>query len=207
MVDAALMARLGRKGGQANKHRWTEEEREIVRRDYDGTNASAARIAQQLGVTFYGVKGQVQRLGVAKRSMRNGYRRPWDEEQDAQLADLINRYSVTTVARRLRRTPASVVVRAKRLGLSRRYRDGWYTKREVCEILGMDHKWVQARIDAGHLKASWHHGNKPQRNVLAAWHINEKDLRKFIRRYPHDLNGRNVDLVQIVEILAGLEIL
>ena len=29
-------------------------------------------------------------------------------------------------------------------------------------------------------------------------------LGEFLRRYPHDLNGRNVDLVQVVEIIAGL---
>ena len=36
------------------------------------------------------------------------------------------------------------------------------------------------------------------------WHIAEKDLRAYIRRYPEELNGRNVDLIAIVEILAGI---
>ena len=33
----------------------------------------------------------------------------------------------------------------------------------------------------------------------------EKNLRQFIRRYPHELNGRNVDLVHLFNILTGLE--
>ena len=71
--------------GRKAKHRWTDEEREIVRRDYTGTRESAMEIAGRLGVSFLAVKGQVGILGLAKRSGR----RPWTPEEDRQLSSLI----------------------------------------------------------------------------------------------------------------------
>jgi len=187
-------------------HRWTEEELLIVRRDYQGTMRSAAAIAQYLSamtgenITMYAVTGQVQKLGIS--FIR---RKSWTTDEDERLSDLIGKYDPKKIARIMGRSVNSVVVRSKRLGCSRRARNGWFTKREVCEILGVDHRLAQAWIDAGKLKASWHHDAKPQQKGGACWHVEEKDLRDFLRRYPTELVGRNVDLVTIVHILAGIK--
>ena len=185
----------------AKWHRWTEEEREVVRRDYAHTHASRRELGGRLGVTEFAIAGQVARLGLGKRSDR----RQWTEEEEVQLGDMIGRLPPLQIARRMKRSVNSVVVKSKRLGLRRRTRNGWYTKKEVCEILGMDHKWVQRRIDNGSLKAaSFHPGPTPQQNGSACWRIGEDDLRVYLRTYPEDLNGRNVDLMQVVEILVGV---
>jgi predicted DNA-binding ArsR family transcriptional regulator len=90
------------------------------------------------------------------------------------------------------------------LKLHLRSRDDWYTKKEVCEILGVDHKRVQSYIDNGLLTASYHNGHKPGKLGMAMWHIERKDLSSFIRKYCDEFTGRNVDLTQIVEILVGI---
>ena len=174
-------------------HCWTEEEREIVRREYRHTRESRRHLAAKLGVTEYAVAGQIGRMGLGKITAR----RPWTQKEDEKLCELIPRMPLNHVAKVLHRSINSVTVRAKRVRASRRVRDGWYTKREVCGILGMDHKWVQRWIDSGALKATYHHGQ-------GAWHIEERALKRFMQRYPHELNGRNVDLIQVVEILAGV---
>lgn len=186
---------------KSNKnHKWTEQERLEVRRDYRGTFASAEVIAAHLGVTAYGVKGQVQMMGLGKRD-----RRSWSPKEDIQLEKLMAQYCPRRVARLMHRSINSVVIRSKRLSISRRTRDGWFTKREVCEILGVDHKWVQKRIDLGVLKARFHDEESPPgKNGGNCWHIEEKDLRDYLRRYPQDLTARNVDLIMIVDILAGI---
>lgn len=183
-----------------DNHHWTDEDREIVRRDYRHTHASRREIARRLGVTEFAVAGQIATMGIAKRSDR----RPWSADEDGKLWELITQYAPQTVARRMGRSVNSVVVRSKRLGISRRVRDGWFTKKEVCQILGVDHKWVQKRIDGVQLKASWHNGTKPTNGGSACWHILEKDLKEFIRRYPQDLTARNVDLIMVVDILTGV---
>ena len=183
-------------------HQWTEEERDIVRCNYQGTVQSAQEIADRLGVSLVAVKGQVQSLGVAKITDR----RKWDTSQDERLRELLEHYPVGQVAKRMGRTINSVSVRAKRLGISRRDRFDWYTKSECAAILGKNHRWVQARIDSGALPATSYYGKeRPTQLGQSAWKIKRSDLRQFIRRFPEELNGRNVDLIAIVDILVGLQ--
>lgn len=182
-------------------HHWTDDEREIVRRDYRHTHRSARELGARFGRSEFAVRGLVSRMGLCGH--RN--RRAWSDAEDERLRALMERYATLTVARRMRRSVCSVVTRAKRLGISRRSRFGWYTKTEVCLVLGVDHHWLQRRIDSGALPATWHNGRRPEWGSNASWHIAQEDLRCYIRQYPEELNGRNLDVVQVVEILAGLE--
>jgi len=180
------------------KHNWTEEERDIVRREYDGHNKTSKRIANKLGVTFYAVKGQAANMGIMQDKSPD-----WSDKEVEILTEMITHYTPLRIAKRLHRSVNSVVVKSKRLRLSRRVRDGWFTKKEVCEILGVDHKKIQAYIDRGELKASWHTQRKPQKRGMAMWHIETIDLKVFIKKSAGDFQGRNVDLVMIVWLLNG----
>ncbi len=194
----------GIKGGNALKHKWTDDERAIVRRDYDGTNQTAHHIASKLSyltgekITFCAVKGQAAKLGI-----QMGKSPPWTDKEIDRLTEMIPCYAPITIAKRLGRSLNAVVVKSKRLGLKRRYRDGWFTKREVCEILGVDHKKIQRYIDTGKLKASYHSGRRPQQNGMAMWHITNEHLIEFIKNNIGDFQGRNVDLMMIVWLLTG----
>jgi len=197
------LSKAGIKGGTAHKHKWTEEERGIVRKDYDGHNQSAHLIALKLTnmtgdkITFCAVKGQATKLGILQNKSPD-----WTDREIKILSEMITRYSPLTIAKRLHRSLNAVVVKSKRLGYSRRCRDGWYTKKEVAEICGVDHKKVQAWIDRGDLKASPHGERKPQKNGGACWEITEEALKDFIISHASELQGRNVDLFQIVTILT-----
>lgn len=201
-----ILSDAGKRGGSAKKHYWTTDEMDIVRREYKGTNESARWIANYLShltgekITLCAVKGQVQKLGIAS------HRPPrWTPEEEERLAELITQYAPITVANKMHRGLNSIVLKAKRMGLSRRCHDGWYTKREVCEICGVDHKKVQQWLDSGKLRGQAHFpGDTPQKNGQHPWHILEKDLRDFIVSYNGELQGRNVDLMQIVNILVGI---
>lgn len=195
-LKVAVLSAAGKKGGKTRRHQWTEDELAIVRRDYRGTNASAADIAVKLGVTRHAVKGQCAKMGILTDKSPQ-----WTGKELRYLEANIHRMSVLAIARKLHRSVNAVKVKATRLQLGIRQRDGWYTKREASEILGVDHKWLQVRIDAGRLKASWHHGVKPTKNGMSSWHIDEYDLRDYIINHTPELTGRNVDLVQIVHLL------
>lgn len=179
--------------------KWTEEEIEVLRRDYKGTRKSAEKIGYCLGRSGVSVKGKALALGLGKVT---DYKR-WTKEEEDKLAGLIGTLTTRQVARLMGRGVTSVEVRIKRLGLSRRMRDGWFTKAEVGEILGQGHKWVQKRIDGGELIASYHNGSRPKQNGGACWEIKEKDLRDFIREHSIELTGRNVDLNMIVYLFEG----
>lgn len=180
------------------KHHWTEEEKDVVRREYDGHNITAQRIADRIGVTFNAVKGQAAKMGILQNKSPD-----WTRQEEEILAELITQYSCQQIGKRLHRSVNAVVVKSKRMGLSRRFRDGWFTKKEVCEILGVGHNKIQGYIDRQELKASWHTGLKPQKNGMAMWHIKTEDLREFIKKYIGDFQGRNVDLNMIIWLLNG----
>ena len=202
VLDTLTLSRAGTKGGLAFKHKWTDDEREIVRREYKGTSQSARLIAARIAyltrehITQFAVKGQVQRLGIARDKSP-----VWTDAEVEVLREMINQYFPITIARKLGRSVNAVVVKSKRLGLSRRVRDGWFVKREVGEICGVDHRKVQSWIDSGELKAGWHTEVKPQKDGSATWHILEADLRVFLLSHCGELQGRNVDLFQIVSII------
>ena len=138
-------------------------------------------------------------MGIAKRTDR----RRWTAEEDRQLQELAPTHGLPAIAAEMNRSINSVNVRAKRLGIRRSGRNGWFTLRETCHILGQDHHWVQKRIDSGELPARRHHGADPQA-AGHMWHIASEDLAQFIRTHPEDLEGRNVDLIAIVDALTGL---
>lgn len=198
MRDMMTLVEAGIKCGNARKHKWTDDEKDIVRRDYVGTNASAVGIASKIGVTPCAVKGKVQEMGIAQQKSP-----PWTQEELKRLSELIHRYSIRTIAEKMNRSLNAVKIKATRLKMGLRARDGWFTKREASEILGVDHKWVQTRIDSGLLKASYHNGVRPQQNGPACWHIEEADLRAFIINHCGELLGRNVDLQQIIWLVRG----
>ena len=195
---SSVLIEAGIKGGSAYKHKWTDDERDIVRRDYDGTNKTAQRIADNLGVTFNAVKGQAGKMGI-----RLPKSPAWTEAEIERLSEMITVYNPSAIAKRLNRSVNAVVVKSKRLGLSRRARDGWFTKREVCEIMGVDHKRIQRDIDKGKLKARYHSEVKPSQNGASCWHIKQEDLIEFIKNNTGDFLGRNVDLITIVWLLSG----
>lgn len=184
-------------------HHWTDDDREIVRREYDGTNGKAHLIAGKLSymtgerITLYAVKGQVQKLGLAQdKSPR------WTDDEIDTLKEMITQYSPITIARRLGRSVNSVVVKSKRLHCSRRVRDGWFTKREVSEICGVDHRKVQRWMDTGALLATPHHEATPQKNGSACWHITEDAFKRFLLNHGMELQGRNVDVFTIIQVVT-----
>ena len=179
-------------------HKWNDEEREIVRRDYRGTNESALGIATHLGVTRHAVKGQAASMGILMQKSP-----PWSGRELHILEELIHTLPVNQIAQKLHRSVNAVKIKATRLKLGLRTRTDWYTKREVCEILGVDHKKVQRWIDDEALVATWHNGRRPCKEGMSMWHITTDALKSFIITHSGELLGRNVDIQQIVWLLAG----
>ena len=183
-------------GKNTPARQWTQEEVDLIRRRYQHTKSSLLELTQALDATEGQVTYQLNKMGMRKPTNR----RAWTDAEDEVLRSLITKKTVSRIAKTMNRSMNSVALRAGRLGINRGDRDGWYTLNETCEILGKDAAWIIKRIENGALKAT-------RRNLnprTGHWHIERKDLRDFIRKYPEDLTGRNVDLVQIVEILTGI---
>ena len=204
MCERSLQKRRGlaRKNNQhkASPRQWTQDELDLIRSRFQQDKRSIKELAKTLQASPPQIAYQVNKMGIRKRTDR----RPWTLEEDAMLRGLMPRKTPSKVAKLMSRSINSVTIRAKRLGLKGNDREGWYTLIEVSEILGRDPKWLLKRIENGSLKANRHHGQEKLQVGRRDWHVEQKDLKDFIRKYPEELTGRNVDQIQIVEILAGI---
>jgi len=177
---------------------WTGEEKDFLRANYTGNLASVHYMSQRTGHPVPSVKGQLHKLGLGRQIDR----RTWTVEEEDSLTELITQCHITKVAELLNRSVNSVAVKAQRMKLSRRIRDGYFTQKEVAELLGVDSHWVKARISRGELKAEPINGHIPD-NGGSRWCIKEKDIRRFVIGHAMSLTGRNVDLSLLVYILTG----
>lgn len=183
-------------------HSWTEAENDIIRRDYRGSYQSAHLIAQRLSfmtredITWNSVRNQAARLGICR------FRRDWMPEENERLPNLIACFPLKVVAKMMHRSKFSIRAHATRLGMSTRVRDGWFTHKEACNILGVDHRALQLWIDTGKLRANKHSNTIPRKGGHTIWHIASRDLTDFIKSFASEL-GRNADIFMIVELLKG----
>ena len=101
------------------------------------------------------------------------------------------------------RTPTSIVIRAKRLGMSRRYKET-LSASAAAKILGMDNKTLCGWCIAGELKAERREGTKrlPQQGG-APWSVKPADLRQFVIDNIARIDIRKVDKVAFVDLLVS----
>jgi len=185
------------------KHKWTPEEEDIVRQQYRGTHQSQRDIADYLNhagaqppISQFAVSGRISKLGIGQRENRR-----WSESEMNRLREWTGWYPPALIAQKLKRGVVSVTVKMKRMGLLRRARTGWYTKKDIAEMLGVDHKKIQRWMDDGYLPARPYQV-MPQKNGGGQWYIAEADVRAFLLRFPQELIGRNLDLCQVFDILV-----
>ena len=175
----------------------TEEDDRVLKEEYDSEKGTTKRIADKLGITTKAVRARASRLGLCRQYFR------WNDKDDTKLIELVGRYPVYKICEKMNKSPNVILARMGRLGLTTRYRDGWYTLQDVVELLRVSQKVIRRCIQDGKLVATYHHGKKPKFGGTNYYHIEEKDLRAFIIEYRYELNGRRIDLPIVIDILVN----
>ena len=181
-----------------NGRAWTNKEKEVIRTEYRGNLASVKLISQKVNHPISSIKGQIYRLGLGRRI---DYKL-WTQEEEEQLADLITRLPVHKITKIMGRSVNSIAIHAYKLRMSPRARDGYFTQRDLCLLLGVDHHWIRHRITRGELEAT------PNDKPIPAhgggfWRISEKEVKRFIIANARILTGRNIDLEVLIYIMLG----
>lgn len=192
-----------RRGQWMRIHSWTEEDDGLLRREYRYTIQSLDDLALRIGgVTKDSVRQRLTRLGLLKLTVLK-----WTPKEEEFLRENYTKLSPIVISRKLHRSVNSVVGKAHRLSVTNRVRDGWFTLEDVAKILGVDQGWIKRRMQNGlKFEMQAHYPNRPpEQGSRSPWHISEKALKNFIRRYPEELTGHNVDFVVLVDILAGIK--
>ena len=97
--------------------------------------------------------------------------------------------------------PTALVVRAKRIGLSRRRTDV-LSATGAAKILGVDSKWITARCIDGSLAASKRGTLRLVQQGGDTWAIQPTDLRRYIMDRLEEVDIRKVDKFAFVALLT-----
>ena len=189
------------------KHAWRTEYDVYLSTHYFGGLNRRFQVLNQMvrltGMPRWYIKRQAARLGLTLHMDR----RPWTASEMNLLEKLVGRISSATIAKRLRRPESSVVNKLKRIGTSRRVRNG-YTMRELELCLGEDHHKITEWIKNGWLQDRLQGTRRHDGNGNDIHRIREKDILTFIRNHPQELNLGKVDQTWFLDLvlLRGREV-
>ena len=161
------------------------------------------RMIRMTGLPRWYIKRQATRLGLTMKMDRQ----PWTSAELKVLEQLVGRVSSATIAKRLHRPESSVVNKLKRLGNSCRVRDG-YTMRDLEQCLGEDHHKISAWIVNGWLCDRLQGTHRHDGNGRDIHRIQEKDILRFLKNHPQEINLGKVDQVWFLDLvlLRGREV-
>jgi hypothetical protein len=129
------------------KYEWTPERDQLLRDHY---KRNATEIAKQFfpGWPKWAITHRVQQLGLARTKEK-----PWTKAEDAFLLEWAGVHTPTWMQKQLtNRTVTAIVVRLKRLNVSRRIQSDGLTLMQLEQALGVDHRHIAAWWKSGRLK-------------------------------------------------------
>jgi len=195
-----LSCRAERRRGANLKYVWRPEwDGYLKARYYGGLNRRFQvlnRMIRETGLPRWYIKRRAARLGLTMHQDT----RPWTAAEVAIIERLVGKVSALTIAKRLKRTETSVVLKIKRLGFSRRVRDG-YTMRDLEECLGEDHRKIQRWIQNGWLRDRLQGTRRNNGNGRDIHRFRESAILDFIRRHPEELNLGKVDSISFLDLV------
>ncbi len=161
------------------------------------------RMVHLTGLPRWYIKRQAARLGLTMKMDRS----PWTQAELKLVEHLVGRVSAATIAKHLHRPESSVVNKLRRLGTSRRVREG-YTMRDLEQCLGEDHHKISVWIANGWLRDRPQGTNRHGGNGNDIHRIREKDVLHFIKNHPQEINLGKVDQVWFLDLvlLRGREV-
>jgi hypothetical protein len=189
------------------KYMWRPEFEVFLKAQYFGGLNRRFRVLNRMvrmtGLPRWYIKRQAARLGLTMKMDR----KPWTQAELNLLERLVGRLSVATIAKRLHRPESSIVNKLKRLGTSRRVREG-YTMRDLEQCLGEDHHKVSAWIANGWLQDRLQGTQRHDGNGNDIHRIREKDILRFLKNHPQEINLGKVDQVWFLDLvlLRGREV-
>ncbi|MBI2819003.1 MAG: hypothetical protein HYX73_03405 [Acidobacteria bacterium] len=202
-----LRCRAARRRRANLKYVWRPEYDDYLKGQYygglDRRFQVLNRMIRETGLPRWYIKRRAARLGLTMHQDR----RPWTAAEEEIIERLVGKVSALTIAKRLRRTEASVVLKIKRMGLSRRVRDG-YTMRDLEDCLGESHKKIQRWIENGWLRNRLQGTRRHNGNGRDIHRFREANILDFIQRHPEELNLGKVDSIWFLDLvlLNGKEI-
>ncbi|MCV9960762.1 helix-turn-helix domain-containing protein [Pararhizobium sp. BT-229] len=190
------------------RYQATQEMDERIRKEWeqlDGKKKGEVRdLADRLSVPRWWLSDRLQALGLTIRHKKEP---PWTAAED-ELMKKAPLHQPDKAAKMFRehgftRSPTAIVVRAKRLDLSRRAARKELSATQAAKILGIDSKSVTGRILSGELPAVKRDDQRRIQQGGSSWDIKPADLRQWILDNIDAIDLRKVDKVPFILLVAG----
>lgn len=179
----------------ARKYVWTDALNLTLRQQYNGTIKGRAReLATHIGFPVWEIKRRAAHLGLTYSQDR----RPWTKEEEQFVEEHAGSWMRERMAKKLKRSLASVIMKCKHMKLRTRFRDG-YTLRELEEAFGQDHHTIERWVKDGKLKVRYRGTNRDR----DAWNVSERAILDFITNYPMTFRIQCVDQLWLLDLLLG----
>ncbi len=193
------------RGRRPKKYVWTPERDQVVRERYDGrVRRRAAEIGTALGWPAWAVKRRAAALGLTHPPAD---RRDWTAQEEEFLREHAGSRLTHWIARQLDRGESSVVLKLKRMKISRRFREG-YTLRELELCFGVDHhsidRWLREGKLVGRRRGTRRSGAGGRGAAPAdPWYFTDEDLVRFIRGHPMAFRLDKVDQLWFMDLITS----
>ena len=198
----------GPKGGRKTRTRITDPE--IDARIQAGWpllagRGAVTRFADALGVPRHWLTARATRLGLTLPHRKEP---AWTAAETALMSKvpLNNPARAAAIFREhgFARSPTAIVIRAKRLSLSRRRTDV-FSGTSAAKVLGVDNKTFSSWCVAGHVPAERRGTNRLPQQGGDSWSITPADLRRFVLDNLERIDIRKVDKFAFVDLLVNGE--
>jgi hypothetical protein len=153
---------------------WTDEELTFLRENWG--KLPRAELARRLNRSIPSINDKAGTLGLRrKKELR------WTPEDITFLRENWGKLSICQLAKKLNRTKHGILVKSKRLKLGPVQDRSCFNKREICGLLGVDHRKVDRWIQAGLLKAKVAKTGRERGKCRGIIEVKPREFLRFLR--------------------------
>ena len=183
------------RGRRPKKYVWTPELDAWLRANYDGrVRRRADELGRQRGWPGWVIKRRAQTLGLSYAINR----KDWTPEEELFLWDHAGSRLMHWIAKKLRRSETSVVMKLKHMQISRRFKEG-YTMRELELCFGTDHHVIERWAPEGKLQIQKRGTDRPR----DAWMVTDEQILAFVRDHPMAFRLDKVDQYWFLDLITS----
>jgi hypothetical protein len=183
------------RGRKPKKYVWTPELDALLRQHYDGRiKGRAAEVAAKLGWPRWVITKQAAALGLCYPADR----RDWTKKEESFVSWHAGYRTVNWMSKQLKRSLSSVVLKLKRMKISRRIRKG-YTMRDLEACFGIDHHGIEKWVRAGQLQIRKRNTKRP----LDIWWVEDAQILAFIQAHPMVFRLDKVDQRWFMDLITN----
>lgn len=185
---------------RAKKYDWTPALDQWLREHYkSGVKGLPGELARQRGWPKWVITHRAQILGICRTKEP-----PWSDaevEFVERWAALRSAYWIQRQPVMRRRSVTAIVVKMKRLDISRRDHPGYLSMHQLEKAIGVDHRVIASWVRSGVLKADRKQSDRVNPHGGDQWVFADGDVLRFILRHPTNVRLAAIEQTWLFDVM------